>query len=168
MPPPRDPRPLPEGFEMPPDSVLVADAQRTLYESEFLYVLTRSEEMEENPYTPAMKTATIEGMVARNRMALANQAYDIQGIIDEISLTGLAGSQVASDSAGEDSKTIHEYQVENALRSDASIVEDLAAPDLAADRKILVKRYVEARKLASEKGVAVEEVFLFQDLYLSL
>lgn len=167
LPPPRDPRPLLEGFEMPPDSVLLADAQREIFEGKILHGLCMTESMSDDIYTSAMESAVLQGKVARSRMVLLTGTYDLQGIVDSLDLSAFPQELGSVDSEGKEIP-MEPYQVEMGFRSDANLIQEVASPDPRADRKILAKRYAEARKLATEKGVAVEEVFLFHDLYFEL
>lgn len=171
LPPNPDSQALPDGFEMPTDSVLLAEADREQYEGMFVYRMTRTSDNPDELYTPAERVAVIQARIAQIKMLLTSPQYDAQVVIDAIDIDALSKDAVLETSIFDifhAQTPIDSYQLENALRTGVNALSNLTEPEYAKARKPLIKRYTEAKKMAVERDVPQETVFSDQQLYLEL
>lgn len=158
---------IPEGFELPTESVLLADARRDVYESELIHALIRTPDMNETLLTPEQKKAAIDARMGQTRYLLTTPGYDVQQILDNVDLEKLA-EETISDAmeVSPEYENAQPYQLEYYQRS---VANDLSSHiDENPIRRAIFKRFVESRKLAEETAVDEEGVFNDQQLYFQL
>lgn len=162
----------PGEFEMPSDSVLIAEATRDFYESMFISQMNSTSDLPTSSFNDAERNAAIQARVAIVRMYLTSPVYDPQAVIDEIDIVSLAEGTVTKTTkygiaTGE--VEVEPYQLENYIRTSANLSQEIADPEVTkTSRRHLVKRFGEARKLALERGVSEEDVYSDQQLYFEL
>ncbi len=161
----------PAGLEFLTDSILNADAQRQLYEDNFIYQISKAPNTPQDLLTPNQKSAYIASRITTIKLILTS-SFGAQKVLDSVDIESLAQDVYVeiSDSSGvvQDTVPIEKDQMENYLRTGVNINNEAYKFDEDGAKKILIKRFTEAKKLADERDVPIELVFDDQALYFEL
>ena len=160
-----------EGLEFLTDSLLMAEAQRDLYESKFIFQMARGSDYAKELFTPSQEQIYIDSRITSIKLILTS-SWDAQAVLDGVDMNTLAKEMTVETSQFyeiiQETLPVENYQAENIARTTANIVSEGFDTDQVKNKRSLIKRFTEAKKIADENNISVEDVFNDQALYFQV